>query len=297
MNRFSFSGHETFICKQFWLKKGYDYLQNKLNFSDKNAVVHLGVGKNMVSSIQFWMKAFGLLEEDGKTPNVLASLIFDDNGYDPYIENMGTVWLLHYLLVSTKKSSLYNLIFNDFRKERQEFTKDNLFQFVKRQCEDAEFTVNENTLNADIGVFAKSYAQPDVLEKLEVEESFTGLLIDLDLVKKEWRQGIADEKAKEYFILSNEYRPELPYYNVLYVILDMLNNLQKGNSISFRQLQSERNSPGLVFALSNEGLYDKIKDITQGYPQVIFTDTAGVQTLQFKFPLTKEEVLHDYYRS
>ncbi len=45
-----FSGHETFICKQFWLKKGYDFLIAGYKFGDDNAVVELGVGKNMVAA-------------------------------------------------------------------------------------------------------------------------------------------------------------------------------------------------------------------------------------------------------
>ncbi len=48
MNKLSFSGHESFHCRQFWLKKGYDFVQRRGKFSDKNAVVELGVGKNMV---------------------------------------------------------------------------------------------------------------------------------------------------------------------------------------------------------------------------------------------------------
>jgi len=49
MNKLRFSGHESFICKQFWLKKGYDFLIQRNRFSDDDSVVKLGVGKNMVS--------------------------------------------------------------------------------------------------------------------------------------------------------------------------------------------------------------------------------------------------------
>ena len=52
--RYSFSGHESFPCKSMWLKKGYDYLVGHNKFTDPDAVVKLGVGKNMVQSIRFW---------------------------------------------------------------------------------------------------------------------------------------------------------------------------------------------------------------------------------------------------
>ena len=296
-NKFLFSGHETFICKQFWLKKGFDYLNKGLSFSDKDATVQLGVGKNMVSAIQFWFKSFGMLEENGKTPNILAKSIFlDETGFDPYTENIGTIWLLHYLLVSSEKSSLYSLVFNEFRKERQEFARENLFQYVQRKCVGEDYEINENTLKSDIDVFAKSYVKPDYSEKMDVEESFTGLLLDLDLVKRQWRETISGQ-VKEYLVIANESRADLPCQIVLYVILDMLNDLEKNKTITFKQLQTEHNSPGMVFALSNDGLYDKIENITKRFPQVIFADTAGVQTVQFKEPLTKMQVLYDYYHA
>ena len=53
-----FSGHESFACKSHWLKRGYDFVNAGNNFNDDEAVVHLGVGKNMVASIRFWLKAF-----------------------------------------------------------------------------------------------------------------------------------------------------------------------------------------------------------------------------------------------
>ena len=45
--KLQFSGHESFICKHFWLKKGYDFIIHKGNFNDESAVIDLGVGKNI----------------------------------------------------------------------------------------------------------------------------------------------------------------------------------------------------------------------------------------------------------
>ena len=59
-----FSGHETFHCRHFWLKKGFDFIEQGLEFNDPQAVVNLGVGKNMVSSIQHWLNAFNILDNN-----------------------------------------------------------------------------------------------------------------------------------------------------------------------------------------------------------------------------------------
>ena len=47
INKYTFSGHETFACKSLWLKKGYDFVKDGHSFNDEDAVVALGVGKNM----------------------------------------------------------------------------------------------------------------------------------------------------------------------------------------------------------------------------------------------------------
>ncbi len=106
-----FSGHETFICKHFWPKKGIDFLQNGNSFSDEDAFVKLGVGKNKVASIQYWIKAIGLVDSDEK-PTQLAEMIFSVDGYDPYLEDIATIWLLHYLLITSNIASIYSIVFN-----------------------------------------------------------------------------------------------------------------------------------------------------------------------------------------
>ena len=96
--KYVFSGHESFPCRMLWPIKGYDYIVEGNNFNDSNSVVELGVGKNMVASIRYWLKVLGLTEQDKLTSR--ANYLFDkENGKDRYIESLGTLWLLHFLLV------------------------------------------------------------------------------------------------------------------------------------------------------------------------------------------------------
>ena len=131
--RYSFSGHESFHCKSLWLKKGYDFICNKKHFADTDSVVELGVGKNMVSAIRYWLKAFSLTKEDTLTD--LAEYIFSTNtGRDPFCEDIATLWVLHYNLFKSQVASIYQLVFIDFQRERREFDKVQLLSFIKRSC-------------------------------------------------------------------------------------------------------------------------------------------------------------------
>ena len=168
--KLQFSGHESFICKHFWLKKGYDFIQSKGNFNDEFAVIGLGVGKNMVASINYWLKAFGIVDANNKTTE-LANFIFNDKtGIDPYIESLSTVWLLHHSLIKTNKASIYNLFFNEFRKGRTDFTKDQFLNYIKRTLEDDDQkNFNENTVGSDFNVFIRNYLKPSYKERFQRE--------------------------------------------------------------------------------------------------------------------------------
>ena len=276
-----------------WLKKGYDYLLENKNFSSESAVVDLGVGKNMVNSISYWLKSFGLVDENGK-PNELAQYFFGKRlGVDPFIENLGTIWLLHYKLIETNKASIYSLVFNQFRKGRSEFTKEQLLTFIKRLLDTERLKgFNANTVNTDISVFFRSYLKPYYKEsKIDIEEDFSSLLIDLDLISSHKAEN-AEGKLVDWYKVENKAQVDLPAEVVLYSILD---NSVYGKSIAFKELLTGYNSPGMIFALSEEGLLSKIEVITGLYKSITFADSAGVRELQFRRSINKYDVLNAYY--
>lgn len=293
--KYSFSGHDSFICKHFWLKKGFDFIQSKNNFNEESAVVKLGVGKNMVTSINYWLKSFGVAESSNEITQ-LGKFIFDDKGgVDPYLENLGTIWLLHYSLVKTGKASIYHLFFNEFRKGKFEFTKEQLSNFIKRKLEGAsQGNFTPNTINSDVSVFIRNYLKPDYKgSKIDIEDDFSNLLIDLDLMET-YQSENAEGKSVEWYKVENKQRIDLPFQVVLFSILD---NENYGNSISFKELQSGLNAPGSIFAITEDGLYQKIEQMAEKYNKsIIYTESAGVRELQFHAKPNKWNVLNEYYK-
>ena len=64
----SFSRHETFVLRYGWLKKAFDGVTgDPAVFSREDAIVNLGVGKNMVRSIRHWALVAGILKEEPGT--------------------------------------------------------------------------------------------------------------------------------------------------------------------------------------------------------------------------------------
>ena len=285
ISRFTFSGHDSFQCRQLWLKKGYDYIQDQKSFNDEDAIVQLGVGKNMVSSIRFWLKAFNIIDNK-EIPTEFGKRIFDnENGYDPFLEDEASLWLLHYQLVKNGFASIYSLIFNEFRKEKMFFNKETFVNYIKRIVEsNPNLNFNENTIAKDFIVFVNLYKID--IESKNIEDSFAGILSELELLKT------TGKGKDEQFFIENSERDNIPDEVILFIILD---NPNYGSSISLNSLEFEWNSPGSIFALNRKGLVNKISDILDNFKDITFTDQAGIKELQFKKKAEAYTILDKYY--
>ncbi len=280
MERYIFSGHESFPCKTLWLKKGYDFIDGNNNFNAADSVVKLGVGKNMVASIRYWLKTFGLMK-DGNLTEVARFVFADNSGMDPYIEDLGTIWLLHYLLISSHEATLYNLLFTRLQRERRVFERQHIISFVKRyMAENGKLkTYNENTVKKDVAVLLQNYVQP---MKTQAMDDYSTLLIDLDLIRT--------TDGKQY-MFNQEGKRQLPPDILMYAILE---EKKADNSVDYDTLQNI----GLMFCLNDMELIAALSLLQERYPDVIrYSDTAGLRQVQFLKRVESMDVLRRYYQN
>ena len=280
MARPIFSGHESFACKSHWLKRGYDFIRGENNFNDDDAVVRLGVGKNMVASIKFWLKAIGLLKDAGLV--ALANHLFDDdNGKDPYLEDIGTLWLLHFLLIQTDYATIYKTTFVDYHRQRNIIEKSKLQNYIKHICFDEtgyKNLYNDNTVKRDIGVMLHNYCAKNG-GNVNIEDS-NSLFAPLNLIC---------ETEKNTYRFNYDTRSDVPSLIFLYALLI---KFEGRNSISFEDITEL----ALIFCLTNNDLLDIINHLCDLYPsEIVFSDVAGIKELQFRATLNSIDVLDRYY--
>ena len=282
VKRYAFSGHESFPCKTLWLKKGYDFVVDKNDFNSPEAVIGLGVGKNMVSSIRFWLRAFGVTENDKPTP--LAIYLFDDKGgKDCFLEDIATLWLLHFNLVFSEEATLYKMFFCGVQRERTHFEREQVLTYVKlRMVEAGKMTLfNPNTVKKDIAVLLQNYALP---RKPQSNEDFSSLLIDLDLVRQ-------NSEGKGYYFNVDGKR-QVTKEIFLYGLLK-LKEQEGDNTIPFDTIQEK---VGLVFCMQDFETIDMLKLLASEYSQYFaYNDVAGIKQVQFTKDLDIKQVLDNYY--
>ena len=280
-SKYVFSGHESFSCRMLWPIKGYDYLNDGNSFNDPNSVIMLGVGKNMVASIRYWLKALGLTEHD--KPSTLAKYLFDEaQGKDRYLESLGTLWLLHFLLVVLNEATLYNILFLRYQKERKQFAKEQVLNFVKRlMAEDDRLKqFNSNTVGKDFGVLVQNYVQPS---KPKSYEDYSSLLIDLNLIR--------NDNSDRGYAFNIEGKRTVPTEIFLYAVLWM-----KGSdrTVSYDTLQNV----GLVFCMTDMEVIEMLQQIDREYSEYVqYSDNAGIRQLLFKEgkQMNPIDLLNRYY--
>jgi len=280
--KYTFSGHESFPCKSLWLKKGYDFVTAGNDFNSPDAVIGLGVGKNMVSSIRYWLKAFGITENDKITS--LGDYLFSEvTGKDKYLEDIASLWLLHFNLVFLDEASLYRLFFCGLQRERTHFEREQVLTYVKlRMVEAGKASLfNSNTVKKDIGVLLQNYTLP---RKPQSNEDFSTLLMDLDLIRQ-------NAETKDYYFNTDGKRgvnKEVFLYGLL-----KLKEHDGDNTISFDSIQEK---VGLIFCMQDYETIDMLKALAEEYNEYfVYSDVAGIKQVQFIKNLNAEKVLNNYY--
>ena len=290
---YSFSGHETFPLRYTWLPKAAQRLEQHPDlFTRKDAFVLLGVGKNMVRSIRHWGQAFGVLEQpERSSPDHITSFgkqLLGEGGWDPYLEDPGTLWLLHWHVVShPAKASTWYLAFTQWNRET--FTRPELISWLLRVAEDRAGAATQGSIERDVSVFIRTYVPSEIKPTLPLEESFDSPLVELGLIREV-------DKDTYQFVRG----PKLMLHDKIFVyaLLDYWQRVAaQQQTLSFEAVLHGRGSPGAAFKLSENALADRLERLPD-WTGLRFDDTAGMRQLLRSSPLLMEplEVLECYYR-
>ena len=273
--KYSFSGHETFPFRYAWLPKGVQLARQYPDlFLRDDAIVILGVGKNMVRSIRHWCETLGLLERVDRAgrvrPTLFGSALFGRRGWDPYLENPGTLWLLHWHLVTRRdRASAWYLAFTKWNTDL--FTRDLLVDWLLRVLRDLpDARATAASLRRDIDVFLRTYAPLPRERDLPIEDTFECPLVELGLIR---------ELDKGLYQFVRGPKDSLPDLVFLYTLLDYWKHAAIAQeTISFEQLLHGPGSPGACFKLSENALAERLERLPR-WTGLAFDETAGMRTV------------------
>ena len=296
----SFSGHETFPFRYTWLKKGVDAVrENPTIFADDSATITLGVGKNMVRSIHHWCQIIGLIKGDGMgpdrrrlfVPTKFGNRIFADDGFDPYLEDVATLWLIHWqLATNTNRATTWFWAFSVFG--QNEFRKDALISELISWAEKSKRNrISENSIKRDVDCFFRTYVPSHLTKTAIMEDTFDCPLVELDM--------ISDSPDGNTYRFHRGPKPSLPIEIFAAVLSEFWDNrFSENNTLTFANIAYSPRSPGRTFLLDEDTLaeyLDKLESLTDGAFR--YDETAGVKQVYRDQKIDPMEFLHRYYES
>ena len=273
-----FSGHDTFNCKEQWILKGLQLIKNEEDtaiFKETEAISKLGVGKNMVRSIHYWLRAFGMLNDAEKITDIAKNL-FVEKKWDKYLESEGSLWLLQYFLCKTGYASIFKLIFNDYFSDKAtlEFSEFQILNFINRELsKNGQSKVSENTLISDFKVFIRTYASPTKNVKT-IEDDFSVPLLSLNLISDTGRKN---DKNQNIYRLNKGMQKTISPEIFGFCLLD---HFELEKAINYDNIM---NTIGSYLCFSNDGLDDLIEQLCDSYKNHFsYKSDAGTRQVQIK---------------
>lgn len=268
-----FAGHETFPLRLLWLKKAFDAVGAGIDprtFQEQDAITRFGVGRNMAVSIRYWALASGFFEIDGlmrATP--LGEAILADEGLDPYLEQLPTVWLAHWSIASSPAmtTSIY-YAFNHLN--AIEFDAALLLEELCTLVAANGWRATRGTLKRDIEVFLRGYVRRgDTLS----EDAAEPLLAELAIVREAPLGG--------WFEFVRGPKPSLPDAVFAFALGDFWERSGGATTVTAEHICYAPGSPGRVFKLDEDSVVTRLMrldEITSGAWR--WVDTAGLRQVQ-----------------
>lgn len=287
----AFGRHETFALRYGWLTKGYKALRENISvFDQDDATIVLGVGKNMVSSIRYWMRATQVIEGGSLTPTAVGRLIFES--FDPYLEDEATIWLLHWLIASNPEfATSWYWFFNKFHKP--EFTSQELVtalgDFIKDKVQENR-RPSLGTIKNDAHLLHRMYTLSTGNTRTPIEDALDSPLSLLGLVTQ--------SAGGRSFQSRPEERAALPEYILGFAVMQIL---RERNTISLpiEDIMYSRDTysaPGSVFRLTESALLKKLEMLVQAASDIFeIRESAGVHQLYLLAELEPHELLGRHY--
>ncbi len=287
-----FRAHDTFFIRKGWLNKGLRNVNADAGVfmgSKGNPMDVLGIGANMVKALRYWLQAVKLTSEPAagrkeQSFTEFGKVVFDN---DPYIEEMGTLWLLHYKLASNKDdATAWYYFFNEFK--ATEFTKEDFVKQLNNYIRINGEEVSERSLEDDYTCIINTYVSrmKSNPEKVLPESNIDCPFGELGLI------DIANKKDKLYK-KSTPKKDLLHPLVVLAVILDQANGKEE---IKISSIQNEPCNAGKIYNLDIITLTALLYKIElMGYIKVI--RTAGLDVIRITKNISFIECIEDYYKA
>lgn len=287
-----FRGHETFFIRKGWLYKGMSNVVQEpgvFQGAAGNPMDVLGIGANMVKALRYWLTTTQLTSEPrvgrkNQTLTELGEIIFEN---DAYMEEIGSIWLVHYMLATNEEDATsWYIFFNEFNKT--EFTVEDFHGAVVKyvRMQEGASVPSDRAIEDDFTCLMNTYVPRARLNpaKVHPESNIDCPLGELGLVDViDKRNGIYKKSV-----------PKLDMIPQLILLSAIINSAAGEKEIRISSLQNDKLQIGKIFNLDSITLINALYRLeTTGMIKVI--RTAGLDIIRIETDMSFLDCVRAYY--
>jgi len=228
----------------------------------------MGISASRVQNLSSLAAAFGLIRPVVLTPTELGSAI---HRHDPFLDDLGTLWLLHYLVSSNERYVVWNRLVNQVIHENDRFSTaiarpyyTDLSQFYSEHSMDKH-------MRKEMGAVWNAYT----------EQVFRHL-------------GYIRPESEQIYV-RDDHEPVPPCIFCAAVLVYRERFLPGAATLDVAMLAHQANSPGRVFDLTERQVRDLLEEVKElGY---IYVETrADLDQIRFRDNYDFSDVMRRYYQ-
>jgi len=227
----------------------------------------LGISNSRMTNLSSLAVAFELIRSVVLTPTDLGLVV---HRYDPFLDDLGTLWLLHYLMSSNERYVVWNRLVNQVIPENDRFSTAitrpyfaDLSQFYSEHSMDKH-------LRKEIGAVWNAYT----------EQAFRHL-------------GYIRAESEQIYV-RDDHEPVPPRIFCTAVLVYRERFLPGTMTLDVAMLVDKANSPGRVFDLTERQVRDLLEEVKElGY---IYIETrADLDQIRFRDDYDFLDIVRRYY--
>lgn len=265
--------HQSFYLRDRWLNKAIRHLESDERFFyDKEAFEKIGLGKNMVQSLRYWVVATQVAAEEFneerkkiyKITN-FGKLLYK---YDKFLQFQDSAAILHFHLTAEREpSTAWYWFFNKFSETI--ISKDDLLNsFINWVQSNESKDISEKSLKRDIDCLIRLYIAGNNNE--DPEEVIQSPIYRLNLLK--------ESKGTVYKVTGD---PEKIGYTALMYVLLKYKEANSIDTISVEEIITKDGLWGKIFNMPRSNVINALEHLTNHpYYPLKFTRTNNLDTIR-----------------
>jgi hypothetical protein len=300
------SGHESFACRYAWLPKVAYHLNRDggLLGDESRAMVELGVGKNMVRSIRFWAQSAEIAVADGRNGRLaltsFGKALLGERGMDPYLEDIRTLWLIHWKLATSKDGPLlaWDYLINNWHEP--EITPTTAVAALKKETTKQGDNLSASTITQHFDTFLHTYV-PTRSRKGEIlEDNLDCPLVELEFIVQRGESKFVGLKGRRepIYAFNRERKPEISSELFVYSLNSYWDSRHaQEETLSLREVAHGHGSPGQIFKLPEDDVRARLEELNRDVSGPFsYTESINLQQTQRKKSSGEVDLLKRIYR-